>query len=48
MFADDFKDTFEGLGLFKRPLTTYTNVVLNNFINMSLHMFLSLQLYRMM
>ena len=39
---------FEGLGLFKRPLTTYNNEVPNNLINMSFHMFFSWKLYYMM
>ena len=39
---------FESLGLFKCPLTSYNDEVLNNFINMSLHIFFSLKLYYMM
>ena len=31
MFVDNFENTFEGLGLLKRPLA-YNNEVLNNFI----------------
>ena len=35
MFLDNFENMFEGLGLFKRPLTTYNNDILNSLINMS-------------
>ena len=41
MFVNNFEDMLEGLRLFKRPLTTYNNEVLNNLINMSLHMLFS-------
>ena len=42
MFVDNFKDMFEDLGLFKCPLTTYNDEVLNSFISMSLHELISL------
>ena len=45
MFVDSFEDMFEGLGLFKRPLTTYNDEVLNSYINMSLLMLFSTKLY---
>ena len=48
MFVDTFEDIFKGLGLFKNPLMTNNDEVLNNFINMSLHMFFSSKLYYMM
>jgi hypothetical protein len=45
MFVKKFEDMFEGSGLFKCPLTTYNNEVLNNLTNMSIHMLFSLKLY---
>ena len=42
------EDMFRGLGLFKRPLTTYNDEVLISFINMSSHIFFSLKLYSLM
>ena len=39
---------FDGLGLFKHPLTTYNNEVLNVFLNMSLHVLFSWKVYYMM
>jgi hypothetical protein len=48
MFVENIENMFEGLGLFKYPPTTYNDEVLNGFINMSLHMFFSLELFHMM
>ena len=32
MFVDNFEDMFEGFGLFKCPLATYNNEVLNKYV----------------
>ena len=48
MFVDNFEDMFESLGLFKCPLILYNTIVLNSFLNMSLHKFFLLKLYSMM
>ena len=44
MFVEKYEDMFEGLGLFKCPLTTYNNEFPNSFINLYV-LFIKIILY---
>lgn len=45
MFVDNLRTCLKAYGFLKRPLTSYNDEVLNKFINMSLHMYISIKLY---
>ena len=48
MFVDNLRICLKASGFFKCPLTSYNDEGLNNFINMSLHMFISISFYYML